>query len=76
MLLYTLVASINSYSMGSFTINCNRETCKFSRMIVDSDKSDQIIVKHAQNKKNPSDVFRISLHFVEDVATIKSDFGE
>jgi hypothetical protein len=45
-------------------------------MIVDSDKVDKINVKQAQNKKNPCDVFLISLHFSEDVATIKSDGGE
>jgi hypothetical protein len=45
-------------------------------MIVDSDKSDQIIVKHARNKKNLSYVFLISLHFAKDLAAIKSDFKE
>jgi hypothetical protein len=45
-------------------------------MIVNSDKMDHIIVKHALNKKNPSDVFLISLHFAEDLVTIKSDFRE
>jgi hypothetical protein len=45
-------------------------------MIDDSDEMDQIIVKHARNKKLPSDVFLISLHFAEDLASIKSNFGE
>ena len=45
-------------------------------MIVDSDQMDQIIVKLARNKKNPSGVFLISLHFAEDLANMKSDFGE
>jgi hypothetical protein len=36
----------------------------------------QIIVKQARNKKDPVDVFLISLHFVEELATVKSDFGE
>jgi hypothetical protein len=44
-------------------------------MIVDSDKMDQIIVKQAKNKKDPSDVFLISLRFPEDFASVKSDFG-
>jgi hypothetical protein len=26
--------------------------------------------------KNPRDVFLLSLHFVEDLASVKSDFGE
>ena len=62
--------------MGNNTINCNRESRRNSCMIVDSDKVDKINVKQAQNKKNPCDVFLISLHFSEDVATIKSDGGE
>jgi hypothetical protein len=45
-------------------------------MIVDSDKMDQIIVKQARNKKNPRDLIFISLHFVEDLASVKSDFGD
>jgi hypothetical protein len=36
----------------------------------------QIIVKQARNKKYPVDVFLISLHFAEELVTIKSDFGE
>ena len=45
-------------------------------MIVDSDKMDQIIIKHARINNNPIDVFFISLHFAEDLVTIKSEFGE
>ena len=41
-------------------------------MIVDSDKMDQIIVKQAKNKKDPSDVFLISRHFAEDFASVKN----
>jgi len=45
-------------------------------MIVDSDKMDQIIVKQARNKMNPRDIFLICLHFAEDLASVKRDFGE
>ena len=31
---------------------------------------------NARNKKDPVDVFLISLHFAEELATVKSDFGE
>ena len=57
--------SVNTFSMGNFTINYNRESRRISCMIVDFDKSDQIIVEQARNKENPSDVFLISLHFAE-----------
>jgi hypothetical protein len=68
--------SLNTFTMGDFTINCNRESRRISCMIVYSDKMDQIIVKHATSKKNPSDVFLVSLYFAEDLTSVKSDFGE
>jgi len=43
-------------------------------MIVDFDKIDQTIIKQTRNKKNPADIFIISLHFAEDLASVKSDF--
>jgi hypothetical protein len=36
----------------------------------------KIIAKQARNKKDPVDVFLISLYFAEKLATVKSDFGE
>ncbi len=36
----------------------------------------QIIAKRACNNKDPVDVFLISLHFDEELANVKSDFGE
>ena len=68
--------SLNTFTIEDFTINCNRESRRFSCMIVDSDKIDQIIVKQARNKKDPSDFFLISLHFAEDLVSVKSDFGD
>ena len=68
--------SLNSFTMGNYTVHCNHELCKISCLIVDTDKMNQIIVKQARNKKDPVDVFLISLHFAEKLATVKSDFGE
>jgi hypothetical protein len=45
-------------------------------MIIDCDKMDQIIVKQAKNKKSSRDVLLISLHFAEDLVSLKNDFGE
>ncbi len=36
----------------------------------------QIIAKQARNKKDLVDVFLISLHFAEELATLKSYFAE
>jgi len=68
--------SLNIFTMGDFTINCNRESRRISYMSIDSDKKDQIIVKHAKNRKNPSDVFLTSLHFAENLTSVKDDFGD
>jgi len=65
--------SLNIFTMGDFKINCSRESRRISCMILNSDKVDQIIVKQAGNKKNPSDVFLIFLQFAEDFASVKSD---
>ena len=62
--------------MRILTTNCNRESRRNSCMIVDSDKTNQMIGMQARNKKNPSDIFLIYLHFAKDLATIKSYFGE
>ena len=67
---------LNTFTMGDFTINCNRESRRMSCMIVNSHEMDQIIVKQARNKKSLSDIFLISLHFAENLASIKSGFGE
>jgi hypothetical protein len=45
-------------------------------MLVDYDKMNKLIVKQARNKKNTNDVFLISFHFAEHLASVKNDFGE
>ncbi len=62
--------------MGDFTLNSNRKSRRISCVIVHSNKMDQIIVKQAKNKKNPSEIFLISLQFAEDLVSVRSDFGE
>ncbi len=61
--------------MGDFTIQCDRESRRISCLIVDTNKMNQIIAKHARNNKDPVDVFLISLHFADELAFVKSDFG-
>ena len=62
--------------MGDYTVQYNRESRNISCLIVDIDKMNQRIVKKARNKKDPVDVFLISLHSDEEFAIVKSDFGE
>jgi len=37
---------------------------------------DKTIVKQTRNKKNPSDIFLISLRFDENLASVNNDFGD
>jgi hypothetical protein len=69
-------ANLISFTMGDYTVQCNRESRKISCLIVDTYKMNQIIDKQALDKKDPVDVFLISLHFVEELASVKSDFRE
>jgi hypothetical protein len=62
--------------MGDYTIHCDRESRINSCLIIDTDKMNQIIAMHARNKKDPVDVFLISLHFDAELAVVKSDFRE
>ena len=60
----------------SYRVQCNRESRRVSCLIVNTNKMNQIIAKQAQNKKDPVDVFLISLHFAEVLATVKNNFEE
>jgi len=62
--------NLNSFSMGDYTIQRNRESRTISCLIVDNEKMNQIIAKQARNKKDPVDVFLISLHFAEELAMV------
>ena len=43
--------NLNSFTMGDFIVQCNRESRRISCLIVDTDKMNQIIAKQARNKK-------------------------
>ena len=67
---------LNTFTMGDFTIHCNREYRRIDCIIVDAGKMNLIILKQTRNKKNPSNIFLISLHYAEELVIVKSDFGE
>ncbi len=66
--------SLNYFMMRDYTVQCNCESRKISCLFVATDKMNQIIVKRARNKKDPADVFLISLYFAEELATVKGGF--
>jgi len=67
--------NLDFVTIGDYTVQCNRESRRISCLIVDTGKINQPIAKQARNKKNLVDVFLISLHFIEELATLTSDFG-
>jgi hypothetical protein len=75
-LIIILHPSLNSFTMGDYTIQCNHEARGISCLIADTKKMSLIIPRLARNKKDRMDIFLISLHFAEELATVKSTFGE
>ena len=49
--------NLNSFTMGDYTIQCNRESRRISCLIDDIDKMKLIPAKQARNKKVQVDVF-------------------
>ena len=72
----TIHPSSNEFTVESPTVACHREPRRTSCLSVDTAKMDKILIKQSRNKKNPADVFLISLQFKEDLEMNKSDFGE
>jgi ssRNA-specific RNase YbeY (16S rRNA maturation enzyme) len=72
----TIHPSSNEFIVKNATVACHREPRRVSCLLVDKSKMDKILIKQSRNKKNPADVFLISLQFKEDLEKIKSDFGE
>ena len=50
-------SNLNSFTMGDYIVQCNRESRRISCLIVDTSKINQIIAKQSQNKKDLMDVF-------------------
>ncbi len=72
----TIHPSSNEFTVKNATVVCHREPRRMSCILVDASKMEKTMVKQSRNKKNPLDVFMISLQFKEELDTIKSDFGE
>ncbi len=71
----TIHSSSNEFTVKNATVVCHREPRRIICILVETSKMDKILIRQSRNKKNPSDVFVISLEFKEDLDKIKSDFG-
>jgi hypothetical protein len=63
--------NLNSFSMGDFIVQCNRESRRISCLIVDTDKMNQIIAKQTRNKKYQAVVILISLFLLKKSQLLK-----
>ena len=54
---------------------CEAQPRKISCLLVDSSKIQKILIKAARNKHNEYELFLVSLHFNEELQSLKTDFG-
>ena len=61
--------------IGDMPFSCESQSRRVSCLLVDSFKMKKIVVKAARNKHTENELFLVSLHFVEELESIKTDFG-
>ena len=66
--------SNKSVLIGDIPLACESQPRRVSCLLVDSSKMQKILVKVARNKHTKSELFLVSLHFCEELESIKTDF--
>ena len=61
--------------IGDIPFLCESQPRRFSCLLVDSSKMHKILAKVARSKHTESELFLVSLHFSEQLESIKTDFG-
>ena len=54
---------------------CESQPSRISCLLVDSSKMQKFLTKATRNKHNECELFQVSLHFAEELQTIKTEFG-
>jgi len=67
--------SNNLVMINDRSFPCESQPRRVSRLLVDSSKMQKILTKAVRNKHNDCELFLVSLHFDEELQTIKTDFG-
>ena len=60
---------------GDTPFQCESKPRQVSCLLVDSSKVQKILAKAARNKHTERELFLVSLHFLEGLESIKTDFG-
>jgi hypothetical protein len=66
--------SKNIVLLGDISFQCETQPRRISCMLVDAPKMHKILTKAARNKHTASELFLVSLHFTEELESIKTDF--
>ncbi len=61
--------------IGDIPFQCESQPHRVSCMLVDAPKTQKILAKAARSKRTESELFLVSLHFTEELESIKTDFG-
>ncbi len=56
--------------------SCESQPRRVSSLLVDSSNMQKILAKAARNKHTKSELFLASLHFAEELESIKTNFGQ
>ncbi len=67
--------SNNSVLIGDIPLACESQPRRVSCLLVYLSKMQKILVKVARNKHTESELFLVSLHFSEELESIKMEFG-
>jgi hypothetical protein len=61
--------------IGGMPFPCESQPRRVSCLLVNSYKMKKILTKGARNKHTKSELFLVSLHFSEELESIKTNFG-
>ena len=61
--------------IGEISFSCESQPHRVSCLLADSSKMQKILAKAARNKQTESELFLVSLHFAEELESIRTCFG-
>ena len=61
--------------IGKILFACELQPRRISCLLVDSSKMQKILAKSARNKHTNSELFLVSLHFAEELESMKTNVG-
>ena len=72
----TINVKKKTVNLGGVEVPCTQEDRRVTCFLLDGDKLAKLVAKANRSKKQTSDFFAISLQLAEQIASVKTDFGE